>query len=276
MIDLHTHSTASDGSYSPTDLIKLASSRGIRKLALTDHDTIDGLNEARAASQNSAIELISGIELSALWQSQTLHIVGLYVNPEEALLKAAITQAKNIRADRARDIGSRLEKAGVTGAYRLARQLHGTDQLGRSHFARMLVEQGYAKNFKQVFKRYMVRGKPGYVSAQWMDVKSAINVIHQAGGAAVFAHPTRYALSRKQLRLALQAFRSWGGDAMEIVSGNSNSREIEDMARLAQENDLAGSIGSDFHGPDKPWISLGRLPKLPSHCTPIWRAFEIS
>lgn len=274
MIDLHTHSTASDGSYSPADLVGLAARSGIRKLALTDHDTTDGINEARTASQNFEIELISGVELSAQWQNRTLHIVGLYVDPEDTALKAAIARAKNVRADRAREIGSRLEKAGITNAYRLTKRQHETEQLGRSHFARMLVEQGYAKNFTQVFKRYMVRGKPGYASARWMDLETAINTIHQAGGVAVFAHPARYNLSRTQLRKAIRDFSSWDGDALEIVSGKTNPKEIEDMTRLAQDNNLAGSMGSDFHGPDKPWISLGQLPPFPSQCTPIWQTSE--
>lgn len=276
MIDLHTHSTASDGSFSPAELVALAARCGIRKLALTDHDTVDGLKEARATSENFEIELIYGIELSAQWCNKTLHIVGLYVNPEDTVLTQSILHAKQVRADRAKTIGARLEKAGVRDAYRITRERNGTELLGRSHFARMLVEQGYAKNFKQVFKRFMVRGKPGYASAQWMDVETAIDIIHQAGGAAVFAHPARYALSRARLRKAIREFRSWGGDAIEIVSGNSNSSEIEDMARLAKDNYLAGSIGSDFHGPDKPWISLGQLPRLPSYCTPVWQAFEKS
>lgn len=275
MIDLHTHSTASDGSYTPTDLVVHSSINGIQHLALTDHDTVDGLDEAKIASKKHGISLIPGIELSAQWQNRTLHIVGLSIDPTEPSLKTTISEAKRTRADRARLIGARLEKAGVEYAYRLTRELAGTDLLGRLHFAKMLVDQGYAKDFKQVFKRYMVRGKPGYASAEWIETETAIRVIHQAGGVAVLAHPARYSLSMGQLRKALRDFKYCGGDAMEVVSGNPQTQEIANMSRLADEYSLSASVGSDFHGPDKPWLTLGRLQTLPVNNSSVWEAHDL-
>ncbi|MGB5708078.1 MAG: PHP domain-containing protein [Arenicellales bacterium] len=275
MIDLHTHSTVSDGSYTPTELVVHSSINGIRHLALTDHDTVDGLDEANIASKEHGISLIPGIELSAQWQNRTLHIVGLSIDPTDPSFQTTISEAKRTRADRARLIGARLEKAGVKYAYRLTRELAGTDLLGRLHFAKMLVEQGYAKDFKQVFKRYMVRGKPGYASAEWIDTEAAIKVIHQAGGVAVMAHPARYSLSMGQLRKALRDFKYFGGDAMEVVSGNSHPQEIASMSRLADDYSLSASVGSDFHGPEKPWVKLGRLQTLPINISTVWTVHDL-
>jgi predicted metal-dependent phosphoesterase TrpH len=275
VIDLHTHSTASDGSYTPTELVALASQQGITKLALTDHDTVDGVSEAAAACLVHGVTFVPGIELSARWHSRTLHIVGLSVDPLNTTLETAISGAKQIRIDRAREIGDRLERAGVSEAYRHTREQAGTELLGRFHFAKMLVSRGYAKDFRQVFKRFMVRGKPGYASAEWMQMKTAIEIIHRAGGIAVMAHPARYSLSAGQLRKALEQFKGTGGDAMEVVCGHSNTRETENMARLANDTQLAASIGSDFHGPDKPWISLGRLSRLPTNCLPVWQSQKL-
>ncbi len=271
MIDLHTHSTASDGSYTPSELVSLAVQQGINRLALTDHDTVDGLSEAEAACHAHSITFVPGVELSVRWRSRTLHIVGLSIDPLEPDLQASISDAKQIRIARAREIGSRLEKAGISEAYRHTRDQADTELLGRFHFAKMLVSRGYAKDFRQVFKRYMVQGKPGYAPAEWMDMQTAVDIIHRAGGVAVMAHPARYSLSSGQLRKALEKFKSAGGDAMEVVSGNCNTREAENMARLANDTQLAGSIGSDFHGPEKSWISLGRLSQLPASCVPIWQ-----
>ena len=271
MIDLHTHSTASDGSFTPQQLVINASDAGISHLALTDHDSVDGIAEARLAATENGINLIDGIELSVRWQSKTLHIVGLGINPECPVLTRVIETAQQIRINRGRAIGEKLEMAGVEDAYKKTCEIAGSALVGRSHFARMLVAAGHAKDIKQVFKRFMVRGKPGYASAEWIELAPAINAIHDAGGVAIVAHPMRYNLSRRQLEHLLADFKQAGGDAMEVISGRSTKNETELMSRLANQFELAASTGSDFHGPDKPWLKLGCLVRLPANCTPIWQ-----
>ncbi len=270
MIDLHTHSTASDGSYSPCDLVAEAVKAGVTRLSLTDHDTVSGLEDGRAACIKAGITLVNGIELSTRWQNQTLHIIGLDIDPRNPGLIDAVQTAQQTRVERGRMIGEKLEQWGIPNAYQATCKLAGSTLIGRAHFARFLVQQGYAKNFRQVFKRYMIRGKPGHTTADWIGLENAIEVIHQAGGIAIIAHPTRYGLSRGKLRTLAEEFRDLSGDAIEVVSGNSSAAEVENMANLSNTFKLAASTGSDFHGSDKPWTRLGHLFALPASCLPVW------
>lgn len=270
MFDLHAHSTASDGSLTPTALLALASKSGMSGLALTDHDTIRGLAEARLAAAEHAITLINGVEISAGWNNRTVHILGLGIDPRSPLLNAALADAEERRRDRGRLIGERLEQKGVGNAYQLTCELAGNNLVGRAHFARMLVEQRVAKDNKQVFRRFMVRGKPGYVAANWMAMDEAIGLIRRSGGAAVLAHPAAYTLTTRKLKLLMGEFSAAGGDGIEVASGNAEQAEIERLATLANEFGLMASSGSDFHGPDKPWLRLGQNRPVPERCTPIW------
>ncbi len=270
MIDLHTHSTASDGSLSPAQLVQQAAAAGLSTLALTDHDTVKGLAEAESMAKQSEVRLIMGIELSVTWNNHGLHIVALGIDPSNTALKQATEEALQMRHWRAEQMGLRLEKVGIEGAYEGAKALAPSALIGRSHFAQFLINNGHAKDFRQVFKRFLVPGKPGYVSMQWMDLNNSIDLIHQAGGVAVIAHPARYKLTRTKLRKLLSSFADLGGEAIEVVSGSHNAQEISQMANHAHDFGLYASSGSDFHGPDKPWIKLGRLPALPPHCKAVW------
>ena len=275
MIDLHTHTTASDGSFSPENLILQAAAAGIERLAITDHDCVSALLVARPAARNSGIGLIDGIELSVSWENRTFHIVGLKINCNCLSLQQVIAQAQLTRIQRGHEIGAALEEHGIDNAWQKTRAMADSEALTRSHFARMLVDEGKAKNAKQVFKRYMVKGKPGYVSAEWISMDAAISIIHAAGGVAILAHPARYYLGKNHLARLLDAFQVAGGDAIEVVSGKTNSAEIAMLAQHANKRNLAASIGSDFHGPDKPWLSLGKLPALPVQCDPVWSRFAL-
>ncbi|MBX2868383.1 MAG: PHP domain-containing protein [Acidiferrobacterales bacterium] len=275
MIDLHTHSTASDGSLTPTQLIAKALEQNLRYLGLTDHDTTAGLAEAQLAAKNTELEVVNGIELSAKFESRTVHIIGLGIDPENLALQQLIADAQQSRAQRAIEIGRKLEQSGITDAYAATVEMAGTDILGRGHFAQMLVNRGLAKNFKKVFKRYMVRGKPGYVSANWCTMDQAISTIHQAGGAAVLAHPLRYGLSNRQIELLVAAFADCAGDGLEMISGNTSQKEISCVKKLADKHQLSASIGSDFHGPDKPWATLGQLAELPEDCKTVWHQHHL-
>lgn len=270
VIDLHTHSTASDGGLSPAALVKLASSRGVERLGLTDHDTISGLQEARCAANALGVSLVDGVEISACYGAMTVHILGLGIDTEHSGLQNSLSLSTRRRTLRGREIGARLEKAGINEAYERTRAIAGDGAIGRAHFARMLIDQGHAKDFKQVFRRFMVSGRPGYVPPSWMTMDQAVAVINASSGVAVLAHPAAYKLTTRKLKMLVGAFRECGGGAIEIVSGPSSADEITRLCRIANDHDLAGSTGSDFHGVDKPANRLGETPPLPANCSPVW------
>lgn len=272
-IDLHTHSTASDGRLAPSELVVRAAEAGVEVLALTDHDGTDGLDEARKSAQEVGIRFINGIELSVTWDKRTVHIVGLNFDPEHAPLQAGIQKLQDFREARAIEMASKLEKSGIAGAYEGAKRFSGGKMLGRMHFANFLVDAGYSKNVRNVFKHYLVNNKPGHVTGDWATLNDAVSWITGAGGVAVIAHPARYKLTRTKLRKLIKDFISAGGQAMEVVSGSHNVNEMKTMACHADDFDLYASAGSDFHDPDFPWIKLGRLVELPQKCKPVWDLF---
>lgn len=272
MIDLHSHSTASDGTLSPTQLVQQAAEAGVSALALTDHDCTTGVLEATQAAHEQGIKLVPGIELSVMWSKRTLHIVGLNIDIEHAGLNTALAGAVAFRLRRGREIGEKLEKAGISAAFEGACVVAGSSLISRSHFAHFLVAQGYAKDIRQVFRRYMVKGKPGYVAGEWMGLEQGIDLIHQAGGVAILAHPARYNLSRSKLRGLFKELKLLGVDGIEVVSGSQSQDENKTMAQHALDFDFPASQGSDYHGPEKPWVQLGKLPTMHYRCKPIWEA----
>ncbi|MEE9448352.1 MAG: PHP domain-containing protein [Arenicellales bacterium] len=274
MIDLHTHSTASDGTLSPTELVQHAASAGIRHLALTDHDSVSGINEAQAAADQLGIQLIHGLELSVTWSKRTLHIVALNVDIHNVKLNAALTEVLTARQSRAQFMAERLAQHGIEGALEGAQRHAKSTLIGRLHFAKFLVETGHAKDIRQVFKRFLVQGKPGYVSGQWMPLEEGVELIHQAGGIAIIAHPARYKLSRTKLRGLFSEFKALGGNAIEVISGSQSKDENHAMALHALDFDLPASQGSDFHGPEKPWVQLGHMPEMYYRCQPVWQNTE--
>jgi 3',5'-nucleoside bisphosphate phosphatase len=268
--DLHTHSRASDGTLPPAELVARASAAGVEVLALTDHDTIDGLTEAVAAAAATGITLVSGAELSVTWGGRTIHVVGLHLDPGCAELGLGLKRIITFRDWRATEIGRRLERHGIPDTYSAARALAGGCLVGRSHFARVLVHRGLAQSERDVFKHFLVQGKPGHVPGDWATLEDALGWIRAAGGQAVIAHPARYGLTRTKLRRLLGEFRELGGAALEVVCGSHSKDDALVFARHARENGLLSSSGSDYHGPESPWLDLGRLPPLPDGCTPIW------
>jgi len=272
-IDLHTHSIASDGCLTPSELVARAAEAGVEVLALTDHDGTDGLDEARKSAIDAGIRFINGIELSVTWNKRTVHIVGLNFDPDYAPLKAGIQSLQDFRQSRAREMAQKLENSGIKGAYEGAKQFSGGQMLGRMHFAKFLVNAGYAKNVRNVFKHYLVTNKPGHVTGDWATMNDAVSWITEAGGVAVIAHPARYKLTRTKLRRLIKDFISAGGQAMEVVSGSHDVNEMKTMACHADDFGLYASCGSDFHDPDFPWIKLGRLAELPPKCKPVWDLF---
>lgn len=270
-IDLHCHSTISDGVLTPTQLVERAALRGVEILALTDHDDVAGLEEARRTAIEKNITLINGVEISVSWRGRVLHIVGLDIDPEYPPLVQGLNEIRDGRAGRARSIAEQLDKCGIHGSLEGAYVHVGKRGLiGRTHFARFLVEKGYAKNTKSVFKKYLVKGKPGYISHEWAALSDAVGWICNSGGKAVIAHPARYKLGKNVLSDLLHEFCQLGGSALEVVTSSHTHEQVLTFAAHAQQMGLQASCGSDFHGPDESYFDLGRLPDLPAGCVPVW------
>jgi predicted metal-dependent phosphoesterase TrpH len=272
-IDLHSHSTASDGTLSPAALVERAHARGVRMLALTDHDTTAGLDEAARAAAEFGIELIPGIELSTEWSKRSMHIVGLGVDPAAPELRRLIDTLTDIRKARVARMAESLGKVGIAGAQEGAYRLADGGVPTRTHFARFLVEQGVAPDVGAVFKRYLVPGRPGYASTQWPDLSEGVAALLAAGGIAVLAHPHSYGWTGAWSRRILDEFIARGGRAVEVSCGNSNQQSLQTWSGYARRFDLLASMGSDFHSPGG-FIELGRMPTLPQGLSPVWEALS--
>jgi hypothetical protein len=274
LIDLHCHSTISDGLLAPEALVAHAASRGVKVLGLTDHDDLGGLTTAREAANRHGIAFVNGVEISVTWKRRTLHIVGLKVDAENQALKSALEEVRTARDMRAREIASGLAKVGIEGAYEGAQKFSKQSIMTRSHFAQFLVEAGHAKNVKTVFKKYLVKGKPGFVDHQWMSLEQAVTLITGSGGVAVIAHPGRYDLGFVNMHLLMHEFRGYGGEAIEVVTGSHTPPQYDQFAKIAHRFSLKASQGSDYHGPGLSYMEMGYLPDLPKDCVPVWQDWE--
>ncbi len=270
-IDLHMHSNASDGALAPEALVALAHKQRVRCMALTDHDSVGGLSAARSAAKSLGMRLIPGIELSVSWERIDVHVVGLGIDPGDTTLLSGIAQQAEKRKVRAVAMGERLARKGFHGALEGTRRLAGEATVTRTHFARWMVEAGHVADTPTAFKRYLRRGKSGYVASEWITLAEAVEWIGRAGGQAVLAHPLRYPLNRRKLRRLLDEFSQVGGEGMEVVSGHQTPDRTTLLAQLCDWHGLLGSCGSDFHTPDQAWLTPGRISPFPRLCTPIWR-----
>lgn len=271
--DLHCHSTCSDGVLSPADVVRRAALHGVDVLALTDHDELQGLAEAQAAAAEESIELVPGSELSVTWETRTLHVVGLQIDPANRALAEGLAAIRAGRDARAQKIGDALQEAGIPGALEGARQYVTSERLiSRTHFARFLVETGHVRDVHDAFKRYLTEGNPGYVPHSWATLTQALGWIASAGGQAVLAHPGRYKISAKDMRRLLGEFREAGGCAIEIISPSHTAAQETEYARYARVFGLKGSCGSDFHAPDES-ADFGGLPPLPVGVEPVWSSW---
>lgn len=274
--DMHAHSTASDGTLSPTELMRRAHAAGVEVMALTDHDTLAGLPEAAAAARELGLGFVPGVEVSVTWEGMTVHIVGLGVAPDSEVLRRGLAGLCEFRDWRAEEIGRRLARHGIAGAFEGARAFSNGSLISRTHFAHFLVKKRHAPDLRSVFRKYLVRGKPGFVAGQWAELEDAVRWIRSAGGQAVIAHPARYRLTRGKLRRLIANFAEVGGEALEVVSGSHSREDYFTMARHARDFGLLASAGSDYHGPEHPWIQLGRLPELPDGCKAVWKDWAIN
>jgi hypothetical protein len=241
-------------------------------LALTDHDETGGLGEARLEAASAGVTLIDGVEISVTWRGETIHVVGLHIDPDHPGLAGGLARLREARHSRAAAIAGELQRAGIAGSLEGARARAGNAELvGRTHFARFLVEQGHARDVQGVFRRYLAAGKPGYVPQQWALLGEALGWITQSGGQAVIAHPGRYPLDEAQRNALFAEFKDAGGAGVEVVTGSHNSEQVSLYARYAERYGLLASAGSDFHGPGESRRDLGDVPQLPPGCAPIWR-----
>jgi len=272
LYDLHSHTQASDGVLSPTALVQRAASMQVGVLAITDHDTVGGVEEAQRAAHGLPLRVLAGVEASTLWENHEIHIVGLDLDCQHPALNHFLAQQHQCRMTRAQAIAERLDRARIPNALAGAERLAQGGVITRGHFARYLVEIGKADNMANVFKHYLARGKTGYVPPQWCTIKQAIDAIHHSGGVAVLAHPGRYGLSAKWLKRLIAHFAEAGGDAIEVAQCQQPPNERTQLAGYARDNGLAGSQGSDFHQPC-PWIELGRKLWLPGGVEPVWERF---
>ncbi|WP_211025593.1 RNase RNM [Pectobacterium versatile] len=271
LYDLHSHTTASDGLLTPTALVSRAVDMRVSVLAITDHDTTAGLDEAQnaIAQQGLPLRLIPGVEISTLWENHEIHIVGLGMDIAHPALTGLLQQQAECRQNRAEQIAARLEKNRIPDALAGAQRLATGGQITRAHFARYLIELGIAANMNQVFKKYLAKGKIGYVPPQWCTIPQAIEAIHQSGGMSVLAHPGRYDLTAKWLKRLLATFAESGGIAMEVAQCQQAPDERTQLGRYARDFNLMASQGSDFHLPCA-WIELGRKLWLPADVEPVW------
>jgi predicted metal-dependent phosphoesterase TrpH len=274
MIDLHCHSSFSDGALKPEELLQRAKEINLKCLSLTDHDTVAGCDLLLNAATNNQIKIVRGVELSTRWKKYDIHILGYHVSDTPELSKV-IEQQNNSRIDRAMQIGVCLERIGVEDAYNKACSIAGHKRVGRPHFALILIQEGKAKDMKAAFSRYLGRGKIAYIPTPWISVQQAVSAITSSGGQAVVAHPFKYKLTRSKLHELISEFKAAGGVGIEVVSGDMTIVQIKEMASLAERFKLLASSGSDYHGDSQSRVKLGQQKALPINCKPIWQDWNI-
>ncbi len=269
--DLHCHSNVSDGTLAPAELAVRAKANGVELWALTDHDEVGGIAEAREAAAALGLRFVAGVEISVTWAGKTVHIVGLDIDENAPALTDGLASVRGGRVMRGREIADQLGRAGIAGAFEGAlRHADNPEMLGRTHFARFLVEAGVRPSMTEVFRDFLVEGKPGFVPHRWATLEQAVGWIRSAGGQAVIAHPGRYAFSELQRNVLIDSFRDLGGVGIEVVTGSHTPDQYGEYARVAQQAGLLASRGSDFHGPSESRVDLGTLPPLPAGLSPVW------
>ncbi|QEY23709.1 PHP domain-containing protein [Neisseria animalis] len=276
MIDLHCHSTVSDGKLPPAEVVRLAKSNGCTLLSLTDHDHTGGLAEARAEAERLGLAFVNGVEVSVTWRGRTVHIVGLDFDEHNESLQNLLVRVRQGRLQRLENIATKLAKKGINGAYEGALALAANlEMASRTHIAEFLIQEGHVRNKQQAFTKYLGDGKSCSVKHEWADLAECVAAITAAGGIAVIAHPMRYDLSATAKRNLFEEFKAAGGAAIEVHSGNCSKNDRLNYALLAERYGLLASAGSDFHRPnDFSGGVLGACPELPESCRPVWQMFQ--
>ena len=269
-IDLHSHSYYSDGFLSPSAVVRMASKVGCDLFSLTDHDTTDGIVEAKLEADRLGLNLVDGVEISAFWRNSAIHILGLGIDIENDMLQTGLEFNQNLRNDRAKKIALGLWRSGIKDALEKTHMISGGHMLTRTHFAQMLIQEGYCKDMKSVFRRYMTGRKPGSVGVEWKDFGEVIKWIQSAGGKALIAHPFRYRMTHSKIKKMLIDFKEANGDGFEVINSNSSNEEISLGDQWSEDYKLLASIGSDFHGWPNQRVQIGNLADLPNNSRAIW------
>ena len=273
--DLHSHSLLSDGTLSPEAVAARAALGGVQLWALTDHDEVAGQQRAREAALDLGLAWLGGVEISVSFASETVHIVGLGIDPDDEPLRAGLAHTRAGRRERAQQMAAGLAQVGIAGAFEGAlRHAGNPDLISRTHFARYLVETGVCAHTHEVFRRYLTEGKPGYVPHEWARLGEAVAWIRGAGGIAVVAHPGRYKFTANEEYALFTEFIAHGGRGVEVITGSHSAAEQIRFAETAIEFDLLASRGSDFHSPEESRTPLGGLPDLPGRLKPVWEALS--
>jgi len=268
--DLHNHSYYSDGFFSPCEVIDRASKAGCDICSLTDHDSTDGIPEAVFEANKLGLNFVNGVEISAFWQNSTIHIIGLGIDIENDMLQTGLEFNQSLRNARAKKIALGLLRSGIKDPLEKAQMISGGHMLTRTHFAQMLISEGYCKDMKSVFRRYLTGRKPGGIRVEWKDFNEVINWIQSAGGKALIAHPFRYRMTHTKIKKMLNDFKKAKGDGFEVVNANSSEDEISLANQWSNDFDLLASVGSDFHGWPNQRVKIGNLADLPCTSRAIW------
>ena len=257
LTDLHTHSTASDGTFSPSDVAALAKDAGLASVALTDHDTTDGLDEFMEAGKRLGIETIPGIELAAGYKNTELHIVGLFIDYNSSTLKESMEFIVNERNERNKKMIKALSRIGIEISLRELEENAGGNIITRAHYANVMVNRGYVKNKEEAFDRYISSGRPGYVKRETLTPKTCIEVIKKSGGIPVLAHATLYGYGYLEIHNLVGKLKGYGLMAMDTIYSTYTPRQSEELRKICEYYKLMKSGGSDFHGLNKPDIKIG-------------------
>lgn len=271
VFDLHAHSTFSDGDLSPEELVARAHRAGVTVLALTDHDAVGGLPQARVAAEAVGMQLVAGVELSSRWSNMDIHIVGLGVDDTDPSFLARLATQSERRYERSERIQQRLSKLGMGDILAAVKAQVGEKPPGRPDFAQAMIQAGHCRSVDEAFRKYLGQGKPAYIAMEWPALPEAVQWILDAGGQAVLAHPGRYKLTRTKLSLLIADFKQAGGAAIEVVTSSQEPTKTNQLADLAEKYGLLASVGSDYHGPKMPWVEIGRYAALPTRCKPVWQ-----
>ena len=269
--DLHNHSYYSDGVLSPTEVVNLASEAECDLFSLTDHDTTDGIAEAQLEADKLNLHLVNGVEISALWRNMPIHILGLGIDTNNDILQTGLEHNQKLRKERAEKIALGLWRSGIKDALEKTQSFSKTDMLTRTHFAQMLISEGYCKDMRAVFRRYLTGKKPGGVRVEWEDFDEVVHWIHAAGGKAFIAHPFRYRMTHTKIKVMLNDFKCVLGDGMEVVTGTSSDEEIQLGDQWAGKYNLLATCGSDFHGWPNQRVHIGNLRDLPDPEKAVWK-----
>ncbi|KZM40053.1 phosphotransferase [Marinomonas sp. SBI22] len=270
-IDLHTHSTCSDGMLTPTELLTKAKEQNIEVFSLTDHDTLTGLQEAQTAADKLGIKLVPGVELSVQWSGIPLHMVVLGFDKENDVLTSIVEKNQETRLERAKRIAQLLVKQGLPDLYEKAVLEAGPSQIGRPHFARVMVREGLVKDENKAFDQYLGNKRLGKLRDVWPALEEVVPDLAKTSCDLVMAHPKRYPLTLTKLRRLMTLFSELGGNAMEVSSGNENPQSVRLLETISRDLGLSVSVGSDFHGPYGPWCEVGKFTSIQeASLNPLW------